>query len=179
MPANDYFVHGRISTDVMDKTLVDEIRTGFDLLDADIMRIENKFSDLTDTAAARTKLQIAAAGLLDVGTASGTIAAGDHTHGYLFTYNNLSDVGDVPTARSNLGLGSASILDVEFYGTPGGAVEGNHIHSAGEIPYVSFIDYKFPELNLNINTIQKGIDYALAYYQYLNAGGVWPPIYPL
>lgn len=71
-------------------------------------------SDLTDSVAARQALNLKGAALLDVGSQSGTVAAGDDSRiiNALQKGSNLSDLTDTKKARSALGLKGAALLDV-------------------------------------------------------------------
>ncbi len=66
----------------------------------------NNLSDVGSATTARTNLGLHGAALLDVGTAAGTVAAGDDTRitGAAQKASNLSDLGSAATARTNLGL---------------------------------------------------------------------------
>lgn len=72
-------------------------------------------------AAARTNLGLGGAATLGVGTAAGTVAAGNDARivGAAQAANNLSDLGSASSARVNLGLGGAAVLNV---GTATGTV---------------------------------------------------------
>lgn len=78
-------------------------------------------SDLTDAGAARTNLGLGAAAIAAVGTASGTVAAGNDSRitGAAQQAANLSDLASAATARTNLGLGAAAVAAV---GTTAGTV---------------------------------------------------------
>lgn len=77
--------------------------------------------DDTDAATARGTLGLGGAATLAVGTATGTVAAGDDSRivGAAQKASNLSDLADAATARTNLGLGGAATLSV---GTTAGTV---------------------------------------------------------
>jgi hypothetical protein len=70
----------------------------------------NNLSDVASESAARTNLGLGGAAVLSVGTAAGTVAAGNDARitGALQAANNLSDLASAPTARTNLGLGTAA-----------------------------------------------------------------------
>lgn len=73
----------------------------------------SNLADVADKAAARKNIGLKGAAELDVGTAAGTVAAGNDTRivNALQKGNNLSDVADKPTARANIGLRGAAVLD--------------------------------------------------------------------
>lgn len=79
-------------------------------------------SDVASVATARTNLGLGGAATLNVGTAAGTVAAGDDSRvvGAAQKANNLSDLGSAATARSNLGLGAmatkSSVADADVSG---------------------------------------------------------------
>lgn len=72
----------------------------------------NNLSDLTNLTTARTNLGLGGAAVLNVGTAAGTVAAGDDSRitGAAQKASNLSDLANVATARTNLGLGALATL---------------------------------------------------------------------
>lgn len=74
------------------------------------LQAANNLSDLVNAATARTNLGLGGAAVLNVGTTSGTVAAGNDSRitGAAQKSNNLSDLANVATARTNLGLGSAA-----------------------------------------------------------------------
>lgn len=76
---------------------------------------------LADATAARTTLGLGGSATLNVGTATGTVAAGDDSRitGAAQKSSNLSDLANAGTARTNLGLGGAATLNV---GTTTGTV---------------------------------------------------------
>lgn len=78
-------------------------------------------SQLTSLNASALAGGTVAFGLLPVGTASGTVAAGNDSRiiGAAQASKNLSDLASVSTARANLGLGGAAVLNV---GTTTGTV---------------------------------------------------------
>jgi hypothetical protein len=71
---------------------------------------DNNLSDLADKAAARQNLGLGDASTKNVGTSSGTVAAGDDTRIVKAVQfdQNLADLGDKSAARQNLGLDTAS-----------------------------------------------------------------------
>lgn len=72
----------------------------------------NNLSDLTNVVTARTNLGLGGAAVLNVGTTTGTVAAGDDSRitGAAQKASNLSDLANAATARTNLGLGSLATL---------------------------------------------------------------------
>lgn len=85
------------------------------------LKASNNLSDVTTVATARTNLGLGGAAVLNVGTATGTVAAGDDSRitGAAQKSANLSDLASASTARTNLGLGGAAVLNV---GTSTGTV---------------------------------------------------------
>src|SRR5437763_10855175 len=82
-------------------------------------------SDVADIAVARTNLGLHGAALLDVGTTTGTVAAGDDGRltGAMQKANNLPAVASVSTARTSLGLGGAARRNA---GSSSGTVAAGH-----------------------------------------------------
>jgi hypothetical protein len=78
-------------------------------------------SDVANAGTARTNLGLGGAAVLSVGTASGTVAAGNDSRitGAAQKASNLSDLASASTARTNLGLGGSATLAV---GTTAGTV---------------------------------------------------------
>lgn len=76
-------------------------------------------SDLADASTARGNLGLGDSATLDVGTTTGTVAAGDDARivGAAQTSSNLSDLDDAGDARTNLGLGSAAVEDADAFAT--------------------------------------------------------------
>lgn len=68
---------------------------------------------LGNNATGRANLGLGDSATLNVGTASGTVAAGNDTRitNALQRSNNLSELGNFATARSNLGLGTSATRD--------------------------------------------------------------------
>ncbi|MCX4816747.1 hypothetical protein OG601_47365 [Streptomyces sp. NBC_01239] len=81
----------------------------------------SNLSDLANAGTARTNLGLGGAAVLSVGTASGTVAAGNDSRitGAAQKASNLSDLASASTARTNLGLGGSATLAV---GTTTGTV---------------------------------------------------------
>lgn len=81
----------------------------------------NNLSDVANVTTSRTNLGLGAAATLNVGTTTGTVAAGDDSRitGAAQKSNNLSDLTNAATARTNLALGGAATLNV---GTTTGTV---------------------------------------------------------
>lgn len=93
----------------------------------------NNLSDLGNAGTARTNLGLGSAAVANVGTAAGTVAAGNDSRitGAAQTANNLSDLASSSTARTNLGLGGAATLSV---GTAAGTVAaGNDSRITGAL----------------------------------------------
>lgn len=80
-------------------------------------------SDLASVATARTNLGLGDSATRNVGTAAGSVAAGDDTRitGAAQKSANLADLGSVVTARTNLGLGSAALRAESFFDLAGAA----------------------------------------------------------
>lgn len=78
-------------------------------------------SDVALPATARTNLGLGGAATLNVGTATGTVAAGDDSRitGAAQKSANLSDLGNAATARTNLGLGTAATQNKVAAGSAG------------------------------------------------------------
>jgi peptidoglycan/xylan/chitin deacetylase (PgdA/CDA1 family) len=78
----------------------------------------NNLSDLLSASTARTNLGLGGAATENVGTTSGTVAAGNDGRitGALQAANNLSDVANPTTARGN--LAAAPLASPSFSGTP-------------------------------------------------------------
>lgn len=78
------------------------------------LKASNNLSDVPTPATARTNLGLGGAAVLNVGTATGTVAAGDDSRitGAAQKSANLGDLGSASTARTNLGLGGAAVLNV-------------------------------------------------------------------
>ncbi|MFF8589957.1 hypothetical protein ACF061_00715 [Streptomyces sp. NPDC015220] len=78
-------------------------------------------SDLANPGTARSNLGLGGAALLNIGTSTGTVTAGDDSRltGAMQKTANLSDLSSASTARTNLGLGGAATLAV---GTAAGTV---------------------------------------------------------
>lgn len=71
-------------------------------------------SDVASASTARTNLGLGGAAVLNVGTASSTVAAGDDSRfsSSLQKTSNLSDLGSASTARTNLGLTAPATMSV-------------------------------------------------------------------
>lgn len=78
-------------------------------------------SDVADPAQARSHLGLGGAAVLGVGTAAGTVMAGDDSRiaGAVQKAQNLADLPDKSLSRTNLGLGGAAVLNI---GTAAGTV---------------------------------------------------------
>lgn len=81
----------------------------------------NNLSDVANVTTSRANLGLGGAATLNVGTTTGTVAAGDDSRitGAAQKANNLSDLSSASNARTNLGLGGAATLNV---GTTTGTV---------------------------------------------------------
>ncbi|EBI9231624.1 hypothetical protein DLA64_10740 [Salmonella enterica] len=82
--------------------------------DNTFLKKESNLSDLADVKEARDNLELGDAATKDVGTTTGTVAAGDDSRitGALQSSKNLSDLVDADEARTNLGLGTAATANV-------------------------------------------------------------------
>lgn len=91
--------------------------------------------DDANAAAQRATLGLGSSSTLNVGTGSGTVAAGDDSRitGAAQTASNLSDLSNAATARSNLGLGGAAVLNV---GTGSGTVAAGNDARFSSVKYV-------------------------------------------
>lgn len=148
--ANRYYNNYRIDGERLSANDLESIEAGFAFLDNDSLLIANNLGDLPNAALARESLGLGTAAAALVGTATGTVAAGDHDHNitgdiYLYGSNNLTDVPDPNKALSNLGMGSAAgyemvaclagptTLDPLF------VAQANHAHDTKDILFDSTI----------------------------------------
>jgi len=83
-----------------------------------LLQIANSLSEIATSgaaaqASARTNLGLGGAATLNIGTAAGTVAAGNDSRitGAAQKTNNLSDLANAANARSNLGLGTAATFN--------------------------------------------------------------------
>ncbi|WP_327066885.1 beta strand repeat-containing protein [Kitasatospora sp. NBC_01302] len=83
----------------------------------------DNLSDVASASSARTNLGLGGAAVLNVGTGSGTVAAGNDSRitGAAQTANNLSDLANEATARTNLGLGTAATQASSAFDAAGAA----------------------------------------------------------
>ncbi|MTD37812.1 hypothetical protein GIX45_04015 [Erwinia sp. CPCC 100877] len=79
-------------------------------LDSRYLKTESNLADLASVQSARSNMGLKGAALLDVGTTSGTVAAGNDSRivNAAQRGNNLSDLTDKGAARKNLGAASES-----------------------------------------------------------------------
>ncbi|BDH44900.1 hypothetical protein TUM12370_09440 [Salmonella enterica subsp. enterica serovar Choleraesuis] len=116
-------------------------------LDGRYLNVAKNLSDLSDATKARQSLGLKGAAIQDVGTTTGTVAAGNDSRivNALQRGNNLSDVTNAATSRSNLGLGSAATSTV---------TTSNRDTTAGRL--VKTADYG---IGRTIGTVTTGIDF--------------------
>lgn len=84
-------------------------------LDGRYLKSASNLSDLANAATARGNLGLKGAAVQEVGTSSGTVAAGNDSRivNAAQRGNNLSDLTDKAVARTNLGLGSAALVNAQ------------------------------------------------------------------
>lgn len=101
-------------------------------LGSTFLTVANNLSDVASVTSARSNLGLAGAALLNVGTAAGTVAAGDDARitGAALKANNLSDMASASTARTNLGLGTAAVINTGTSGGTIGLLNTANTHSA-------------------------------------------------
>jgi len=93
-------VNGETGTVVLDKA---DIGLGNVSNDAQL-KITSNLSDLNNTATARTNLGLGNSAVLDTGTTSGTVAAGDHTH-----------LVSAPASATSTGTAGQMAYDSEYW----------------------------------------------------------------
>ena len=98
----------------------DQVQNLQDQIDAKMVKTNN-LSDVASVTTARTNLGLKGAATLDVGTTTGTVAAGNDSRivGAAQKSQNLSDLPDIPTARTNLGLAAGAVSPI---GTTAGTI---------------------------------------------------------
>jgi hypothetical protein len=81
------------------------------IADVRLLKASN-LSDIANASTARANLGLGGAATLNVGTAVGTVAAGDDSRisGAALKASNLSDLASASTARANLGLGALAMF---------------------------------------------------------------------
>lgn len=101
----------------------------------DALLKNNNLSDVVDKALARGNLGLKNASVRDVGTTSGTVAAGDDSRiiGALQKENNLSDLDDKVKSRTNLGLGSIATQNADAVNITGGKASLSTVSTTGNI----------------------------------------------
>ncbi|MCT4716762.1 hypothetical protein MUA01_17540 [Enterobacteriaceae bacterium H18W14] len=111
---NDVLDNGNLDT--LQATLLKALlNNSTSQLDSRYLKAASNLSELTNASTARTNLGLKGAAVLDVGTAAGTVAAGNDSRivNALQKGNNLADVTNPTVARSNLGLGTAATATVQ------------------------------------------------------------------
>ncbi|MCT4701514.1 tail fiber protein [Enterobacteriaceae bacterium H20N1] len=106
---NDVLDNGNLDT--LQATLLKALlNNSTSQLDSRYLKVASNLSELTNASTARTNLGLKGAAVLDVGTAAGTVAAGNDSRivNALQKGNNLADVTSGATALANLGGVSTS-----------------------------------------------------------------------
>ena len=96
-------------------------------------RKSQNLSDLTNPGAARANLGLGGAATLNVGTAAGTVAAGDHAHS---GYATLGGNGRVPAAQLGSGTADNSVFlrgDGSWATTPAAVSAGTGLNLVGSV----------------------------------------------
>lgn len=118
------FMVSKSGNDVLDNGNLDALQTTLlkallnnstSQLDSRYLKAASNLSELTNVSAARSNLGLKGAAVLDVGTTTSTVAAGNDSRivNALQKGSNLADVTNSTVARSNLGLGTAAIAAVQ------------------------------------------------------------------
>ena len=91
-----------------------EVKAYTDKLLKEKMTISENGADIADASVFRKNVGIGGAGVLDVGKAANTVAAGDDSRivGALQKSKNGADIVDASAFRKNVGIGGAGLLDV-------------------------------------------------------------------
>ena len=116
----------------------------------------NNLSDLVSIPTSRTNLGLGGAALLNVGTASGTVAAGNDSRitGALQAANNFSDVASAVTARINLSAPAAFPLkSTWWYPQDGGGGNETLVYQQIELwPFDFLRPQTITTLAINVKT---------------------------
>ena len=151
------------------------------LADTTFLQVSNNLSDLSDTVAARTNLELGTAAQADTGTAGGnvpTITQADSRYytqtaadaefysrtladsTFLQVSNNLSDIDNPSTARTNLNLGTAATVntgsaagEISLNSAFGTAARVDTGTESGNVPTTSQADSRYLRVSRNLDDL--------------------------